>query len=530
MQRTVSAATGTRYVPRRGETAQGITASPRAAPSEPILRDFQNIKVMDAVLTWDGWPRPKVEVVDGKRVETYPSARRPDWPEAEFIVGNPPFIGGKDIREQQGDGYAETLWEVHDQINESADYVMYWWDRAAEIVAKDGSAKKRFGLVTTNSITQVFSRRVVANWLEPANSDDTRLKNRTPISLLLSIPDHTWTKATEKAAAVRIAMTVGTAGRHDGVLREVTREAKLDTDQPEIVLLAKPGRINADLTVGVDVTSAVALRANEGLCSPGVKLHGAGFIVTPQQAEHLGLGRRPGLERHIRAYRNGRDLTSTSRGKMVIDLFELGADEVRQRYPEVYQHLLQTVKIARQQVLDRSATRDAKEYLDRWWTFGKPREELRPALASLPRYTATVETAKHRTFQFLDAAILSDNKLLALAFDDAYHFGVLSSRIHVTWALRAGGWLGQGNDPVYVKSRCFDPFPFPDCSDALKAKIRAVADELDAHRKARQAEHPAAHADADVQRARKAACRISLSQRAGRGATAGDSASFRPSP
>jgi hypothetical protein len=221
-----------------------------------------------------------------------------------------------------------------------------------------------------------------------------------------------------------------------------------------------------------------------------MKLHGDGFIVTPQQAEFLGLGKRPGLECHIRPYRNGRDLTYTPRGAMVIDLFGLSADEVRQRFPEVYQHLLTTVKVSRQKQVEKSPTRDAQEYAARWWTFGKPREQLRPALEGLPRYIATVETAKHRVFQFLDAEILPDNKLICFGFSDAVHLGVLSSRIHVTWSLRAGGWLGQGNDPVYVKSRCFDPFPFPDAPEELKAQIRAVAEELDAHRKARQAEHP----------------------------------------
>jgi len=108
----------------------------------------------------------------------------------------------------------------------------------------------------------------------------------------------------------------------------------------------------------------------------------------------------------------------------------------------------------------------------------------------LPRYIATVETAKHRIFQFLDETILPDNMLVVIGSDDAYHLGVLSSRIHVTWALRAGGWLEVGNDPRYSKSRCFDPFPFPDCSDNLKDRIRDVAEELDAHRKARQSEHP----------------------------------------
>lgn len=451
-----------------------------AHPPEPILDDFGNIRHMDAVLTWDGYPAPKVETKDGRRVETYPNARKPDWPPAEFIVGNPPFIGGKDIREQQGGGYAETLWSVHKDINESADFVMYWWDRAASALTRKKSPLRRFGFVTTNSITQVFSRRVVAK----------HLAAKQPISLLMAMSDHPWTKATDKAAAVRIAMTVASAGRHEGVVREVTHESAVDTDEPIIELSAKTGRINADLTVGADVTAAVALTANEGVSSPGVKLHGDGFIVTPAEAEALGLGKRVGLDKHIRHYRNGRDLTGIPRGVMVIDLFGLEADDVRKRFPEVYQHLTETVKAARQTQFERSPTRDAREYLDRWWTFGKPREELRPALAGLPRYIATVETAKHRTFQFLDAAILPDNMLVCMGLDDAYYLGVLSSRIHVTWALRAGGWLGVGNDPRYSKSRCFDPFAFPDCSDALRAKIRAVAEELDAHRKARQAEHP----------------------------------------
>ena len=114
---------------------------------------------------------------------------------------------------------------------------------------------------------------------------------------------------------------------------------------------------------------------------------------------------------------------------------------------------------------------------------------MRGFTAGLPRYIATVETAKHRTFQFLDGSILPDNKLIAIGSDDAFHLGILSSRAHVVWALRAGGWLGVGNDSVYVKSRCFDPFPFPDQPDTLKSRIRDVAEELDAHRKSRQAEH-----------------------------------------
>ena len=132
-------------------------------------------------------------------------------------------------------------------------------------------------------------------------------------------------------------------------------------------------------------------------------------------------------------------------------------------------------------------------YRSNWWIFGEPRRQLRPALAGLPRYIATVETSKHRTFQFLDASIAPDNKLIAIAMRDAAMLGVLSSRVHVQWALASGSKLGVGNDPVYVKTRCFEAFPFPHRADQpdLAARNAATAEELDALRKRQQAAHAA---------------------------------------
>ncbi|RJF69844.1 class I SAM-dependent DNA methyltransferase [Rhodopseudomonas palustris] len=438
-----------------------------APPDEPILRAFKNIKVKNAVLDWGGAPLPKI--VDGK--ETYPNPRRPDWPAAEFIVGNPPFIGGKDIRARVP--YAEALWAAHAHMNESADFVMYWWDRAAELLTRKGAVLRRFGFVTTNSISQVFQRRVM----------EKHLKAKKPISLIMAIPDHPWTKATPDAAAVRIAMTVGVAGTHEGVLHEVTQESKLDTDSPEISLKPFVGMINSDITIGSDVTLTASLEANEGICSPGVKLHGAGFLVTPVEADHLGLRKRSGLDAVIKRYRNGRDLMARARELMAIDLDGYDIDEVRKQFPEVYQHLLTRVKPERD--------RNNEEYRRvNWWLFGRRNTLMRGFTSELQRYIATVETAKHRVFQFLDASILPDNMLVAIGSDDAAVLGILSSRIHVVWALRAGGWLGVGNDPRYSKSRCFDPFPFPDANPIQKQTIRVIAEELDAHRKRVLAEHP----------------------------------------
>ncbi|HXW72540.1 MAG TPA: DNA methyltransferase [Methylocella sp.] len=459
-------------------------------PPEPILRDFKTIEVRDAVLAYDakelarddrGKPITRRDP-NGQEIEVYryKNPKRPEWPQADYIVGNPPFIGGKDIRGRLGEDYAKALWAVHPHMNESADFVMYWWDHAAEFLTRKGTRLQRFGLVTTNSLSQVFQRRVV----------EKHLKAKEPVSLVMTIPDHPWTKATKDAAAVRIAMTVARGGQHEGRLYEVIKEEGLDTDAPNVELRETIGPVNSDLTVGVDVTVLPPLQANEFLVSRGVQLIGEGFILTPSEAEHRGLGRRPGLENHIRHYRNGRDLTGTPRGLMVIDLFGLEAEDVRKRFPEVYQHVLATVKESTDED-GRPNGRDVnnrESYKLNWWIFGEPRRELRPALAGLARYIATVETSKHRFFQFLDASILPDNMLVCMALDDAFFLGVLSSRLHVVWALSAGGTLEDR--PRYTKGHCFDPFPFPDSSESLKARIRNTAEELDALRKRQQAEHP----------------------------------------
>ncbi len=100
-----------------------------------------------------------------------------------------------------------------------------------------------------------------------------------------------------------------------------------------------------------------------------------------------------------------------------------------------------------------------------------------------------METAKHRVFVFLDQSILPDNKLVNIALGYAYFLGVLSSRVYVIWAMTAGSWLGVGNDSVYVKTTCFEKFPFPISTLEQQSTIRELGENIDAHRKRQQALH-----------------------------------------
>jgi len=487
-------------------------------PSEPILRAFKNIENRDAVLAYDGDPVPakdeagnvitvwdrrsfKTDPVTNREVPdetkrvpllTYTRPRPAEWPEADYIVGNPPFIGKVRLREDLGDGYAETLRETYPEVPDSADLVLYWWHKAALLV-RSGQVR-RFGLITTNSLRQTFARRVVQMHLEGSADTPVRTSQnggeaaklneagrsaRAPLSLLFAIPDHPWVD-TEEGAAVRIAMTVGVAGEHEGILLEVIDEIPHEDGSSDVTLRANRGRIAADLSVGASVTSAKALTSNSMLAGTGLILGGRGFVLSRAEAERLKESSEC-ASKLICPLRNGEDINGKGRDAFVIDTNGWDEAQLRQQVPEIYQHLLTTVFKERQENNDPKLRKF-------WWLFRRSNEQVRSAIHGLSRFIVTVETAKHRIFSFLSHETKPEHKLVVIGSHDAFHLGVLSSRIHVTWALGQGAMLEDR--PVYPKSECFDPFPFPVCGEAEKERIRALAEELDAHRKRVQAQHP----------------------------------------
>lgn len=459
-----------------------IRARGNAAVAEPVVHNYGNIECRDAVLAWDAqelayddagqllsrWDGRtyKTHPVTGEQVPDeaaqvpqwrYVGARPATWPQADFIVGNPPFIGKLRMREALGDGYVQGLRSAWPEVPDSADFVMFWWHHAAAQVAAGHT--RRMGLITTNSLTMVFNRRVV----QAALDKGTHLE--------MAIPDHPWVDSAN-GAAVRIAMTVLAAGSGEGQVLTVTNEQTGEFGEVAVNLHEQSGLIHADLKVGANVTQAKPLQANSKLSSAGVIPHGAGMQLTPEEAAAL----EP--DAPIKPYRNGKDLTDKSRDLLVIDCYGLDSEQVRNRYPKLYQWLLDRVKP------ERDVNKD-KDLREKWWLHRRNNEDMRRALAGLPRYIATVMTAKHRVFQFLDGAILPDQMLVVFGLDDAYSLGILSSQLHIEWALATGGTLEDR--PRYNKSRCFDTFPFPDedtgLTPALRERIATLAEHIDAHRK-----------------------------------------------
>ena len=450
----------------------------RQVIAEPILRDFGTVRVGDAVLTYDRQEllkdehgRPitrqdphavKLHPITGEEtpdpdaklpVYRYINPRPAQWPEAEFIVGNPPFIGARRIRGLLGNEYVDALRRAYSTLPRTIDYVMYWWAKAAQLVS-DRNAR-RSGLITTNSIVQDYSRPVLEAFISGEYAK---------CALAYAVTNHPWVD-TEDGAAVRIAMTV-VAARVEASRARLG--VNMEVNGQEIVADLEVERINSSLRPIPDVLACSPLKSNAFMCLQGVVPAGDGFKI--ESNDIAGFGK----EAVVRPYIIGNDLTEKWGGKHIIDAWGMTEEELRKSCPRSYQRVLSSV------LPERLGNR-RKVYRDNWWIFAEPRPKLRDAVRNLSKYIGTPYTAVHRVFSFVEKRFVPDAMVYVTPSDDALALGVLSAHIHHVWCMYASGTLEDR--PRYNSKRTFYPFPFPSASKEQEARIASLADELDALRK-----------------------------------------------
>lgn len=462
------------------------------SPPEPVLRDFKNIENRDALISyerrevlldaqgkpvtrWDG-ETYKTSPITGENIPDesaqveqyrYLGVSKSVWPKADYIVGNPPYIGARRIRYALGDDYLDALRPAYPEIPENADFVMYWWQKSAETLGQNNTSG--FGLITTNSLRQSFSRKVL----------DNAFTKYSDIGISFVVPDHPWVDSSD-GAAVRVTL-IAVTHTNQGVLSKVISESAFGDGEIGVTLATEQGLITSNLVIGADPTKAKILASNQSLACVGYQISGKGFLLETEESIQLSKGNKD-PEQIIKPLLTGNDINQKPRGLSAIDLYGLTESEVRSRYPSVYQWIFDRVKPERNQN-NRASLRN------RWWIFGEARSTFRPVLLAVKTVATCSLTSKHRFFVQVPAHTVCDSTTVMFALKDSWQVGVLSSRIHILWALNAGGRLGVGNDSRYNKSVCFEKFPFPIATPEQQAKIRTLAEQLDAHRKRQQAEH-----------------------------------------
>ena len=380
---------------------------------DPILKPLDTIECRDAILT--------------------PEDGEPEWPKADAVIGNPPFLGGKLLNTHLGEEYVSRIFRLYEgRVPAEADLVCYWFVKAGEHLAT-GNAN-RAGLVSTNSIRGGANRRA----LRTATED-------RPIFEAWS--DEPWVI---DGAAVRVSIVCFSRPEDESV-----SERRLDGEPVDV--------IHADLTAtrdgsGIDLTEARRLHRNMGVAFMG-DTKGGPFDVPGEVArqwlrEPSNPNGRPNSD-VLGPWMNGRDVTRRPSDKWIVDF---GCSMVREEaalYEAPFQHAMEHVYPMRQ--------RNRREaYRTYWWRHVESRPGMWEALDGLNRYIVTPRVAKHRLFAWLDPRVRPDSQLIVIARDDDTTFGILHSRFHEAWSLRLGTWLGKGNDPRYTPTTTFETFPFPE--------------------------------------------------------------------
>jgi type II restriction/modification system DNA methylase subunit YeeA len=385
---------------------QWMRANGFEAAKNPILRPLDTIECRDAILEEDG--------------------TRANWPEADVVIGNPPFLGDRKISPELGAAYAERLRSAfRTEVPASADLVCFWFAQAwAKITA---GTLMRAGLVATNSIRGGANREVLKPIAEHG-------------SIFEAWSDEGWTV---EGAAVRVSIicfqqTKVKSSRLNGV--EITE-------------------VYPDLTGGglvSNLTLAERLGENTNIAFQGTISYGP-FEVPGSEARYMltkpgNPNGRPNSD-VLKPWTNGQDITKRPSDHWIIFFQDTMRPEDAALYEAPWQTVEDRVRPYRAQI--------ANEALNRfWWRLWRGRSELAAAVRPLTRQIVTPRVSKFRLFVWRPSTVVTDSATVAIARDDDTSFGILHSRLHELWALRMGSSLEDR--PRYTPSTTFDTFPFPE--------------------------------------------------------------------
>ncbi|MFO0755534.1 MAG: DNA methyltransferase [Byssovorax sp.] len=344
-----------------------------------------------------------------------------DWPRPEgelAVVGNPPYLGVRKMRRELGDAYVEEIFEKFPE-NRAADYVTYWFTKALGVL-REG---ERAGFVCTNSVAQNESRE--------ASIDKIVEKGGTITDAWKSYP---W----PGEAKVHISIVNWAMESYDGI-------KTLDGQEVSSI---SPG-----LAPTLDLTGALRIGENERLCFMGVTPGNIEFVLTDEERSDI-IGKDPQSSKVILPYLIGRDVNREVEQRPTRWIIDFGTmtKEDAEGYAGAMQHVRRYVYPVRK-------NNRREIYAERWWRFVEARPGLREAIRSHKHVLVMPCVTSHLIVSRQAADICFDHKLMVVALDDFYHFGVLQSSFHSAWAWARGSTLKA--DLSYTNTTVFETFPFP---------------------------------------------------------------------
>ncbi len=402
----------------------------------PILGSLKGIENRDALLNEDG--------------------TEAQWPKADAIVGNPPFLGDKLMIGALGENYTRELRDVYrGRLSGQADFVCYWFLKAMEVLDRDFASF--IGFVSTNSITKGANNEILKRIYGSYDIYD-------------AWSDEGWS---QDGVGVRVSLVCFARVRQ--TIRILNGEVVTSINSSLGKYKSLDGRM-------YEMTS------NLGIAMQGITKGGKFELDQNMAYNFLSLSVNPNGKSNgdvVRRWINGDDVCGRSRNMWIIDFTGLEIEQAAY-YEAPFKYVLDNVYSSKQ-------LSSRKNRRERWHHFNETAPSLRRALLNFKEVIVTPEVSKHRFFCYQNANQTLDKNLVVFCRDDLVFFGILESSFHRVWSIRTGSSLL--NNPRYTSSTTFRTFPFPEgltpdipasayADDPRAQAIAAAAKELNEKREA----------------------------------------------
>ena len=319
-----------------------------------------------------------------------------EWPKADAIIGNPPYLGSRRATVEYGSPYMTKVRKAFAGVPGRADFCVYWFRKAHDRLAPG----QRAGLVGTNTIRQNYSREGGLDYI---------LSNGGTITDAVS------TQVWSGDAAVHVSIVNWIKGEIEGDKRLMIQTGDNVESPWETHILPT---INSSLSSGTDVSSAIPIHTNAAskLCYQG-QTHGhEGFLLSWDVGDQL-RGLYPSV---VFPFLTGDDmlgeLNSCPR-RFVIDMNRCEDVFEALQNKEVFDIINGSVMPTARGNAEAERETTGKDtgprqtHFKKWWRFWRGRAELMNEIAKLPRYVVCVRHTKRPIFEFVSSSIHPNDAL-----------------------------------------------------------------------------------------------------------------------
>ena len=367
----------------------------------------------------------------------------------DYVMGNPPFVGARLMSESQKDDVLSVFGNMKNVGN--LDYVSCWYKKAAALLQ---GTNTHAALVSTNSITQ--GEQVAILWKALA---------KMGIRIDFAYRTFRWDSEAEIKAHVHCVI-VGFS------CSESVKEKTIYLNDSQSIAASN---INGYLIDSPDVfveSRKVPLSQVPEMLFGSMPNDGGNFILSEEEVAVM-KSKYPESEKFIKKFLGAEEFINNKK-RYCLWLVNASPAEMR-KVPPIME------RVANVQKLRSESKRAATQKLAATPTlFGEIRQPVSGTYLLVP--STSSEKRRYVPLGFLDCNVISSNANLIVPNASLYHFGILTSNVHMAWMRAVCGRLEMRYR--YSASIVYNNFPWPTPTEAQKAKIEQTAQAiLDARNK-----------------------------------------------